>query len=81
MQVTIRLFAADREAAGRSSFVANVPNGSTIADVYRRVIEEHPGIGRSARAVAFALNREHASADAPVRDGDELAILPPVAGG
>jgi molybdopterin converting factor small subunit len=31
-------------------------------------------------ALAFAVNRAHTTADAPVDDGDEVALLPPLAG-
>lgn len=81
MHVTIRLFAAHREASGRSTYIANLPEGCTVADVFRHVCAEFPDIARTARGVAFALNREHASGDALIADGDEIAFLPPVAGG
>jgi molybdopterin converting factor subunit 1 len=81
MHVTIRLFAAHREAAGRSTYIANLPDGCTVADVFRHVCAEFPDISRTARSVAFARNRELASGDVLVDDGDEIAFLPPVAGG
>jgi molybdopterin converting factor subunit 1 len=81
MHVTIRLFAAHREAAGRSAYVANLPDGCTVADVFAHVCAEFPEIARTARSVAFALNRAHAPGEARVSDGDEVAFLPPVAGG
>jgi molybdopterin converting factor subunit 1 len=81
MQVTVRLFAAHREAAGTNAYVADLPDGSTVADAFDRVCAEYPAISRTARSVAFALNQTHVSPDARLRDGDEVALLPPVAGG
>jgi molybdopterin synthase catalytic subunit len=81
MKVTVRLFAAHREAAGRSTYAAVLPDGSTVGQVFEHVCEEFPAIRNTARSVAFAVNREHASSDDRVSEGDEIALLPPVAGG
>lgn len=81
MRVTIRLFASHREALGRSSLQTELPEGTTAAGAFARLAQEHPSLASSARSVAFAVNREHAPPETALRDGDELALLPPVAGG
>ena len=81
MRITVRLFAAHREAAGAGTYVTELPDGSTVADAFARVCSEYPAIARGSRSVAFALNQAHVSGDVPIEDGDELALLPPVAGG
>jgi len=81
MRVTVRLFAAHREAAGTSTYIAELPAGATVSDAYADVCGSFPTIARTLGSTAFALNREHVGADAPLHDGDEIAILPPVAGG
>jgi molybdopterin converting factor small subunit len=81
MRITIRLFAAHREAAGRSTLVVHAPEGSSIADVFALVCRQVPNVQTAARSAAFARNLAHASADDRVAEGDEIAILPPVAGG
>jgi len=81
MRLTIRLFALHREIAGRDAYIIDVPDGSTVADAFALVCSEFPGIAKTGRTAAFAVNRAHVGGDAPLADGDELAILPPVAGG
>jgi molybdopterin converting factor subunit 1 len=81
MLVTVRLFAAHREAAGKNAHVAELAAGSTVADAFAAACAQFPALAKGARSVAFALNQEHVSGDAVVRDGDEVAILPPVSGG
>jgi molybdopterin synthase catalytic subunit len=81
MRVTVRLFAAHREALGQSSLQTDLPDGTTAAGAFARLAQDHPALASTADAVAFAVNREHVSPDTALRDGDELALLPPVAGG
>jgi molybdopterin converting factor subunit 1 len=80
MRVLVRLFASYRELVGRSRMELEVPDGSRVRDVVGRLIEEHPSLGAS-RQVLFARNRSYVASDAPLTDGDELALIPPVAGG
>ena len=81
MRITVRLFAAHREAAGKGEFTAELPDGSTVADAFARLRADHPALEKLARGVAFAVNQSHVPVEAPLHDGDELALLPPVAGG
>ena len=81
MRITVRLFAAQREAAGTASTTTELPEGATVADAYERVCATFPAIERGARTVAFAVNQVHVGTDAALADGDEVALLPPVAGG
>ncbi len=81
MRVTIRFFASQREATGLSTYVADVPDNARAADILASLYESFPKLKTAATSVAFALNREHVKPDAQVRDGDELALLPPLAGG
>jgi molybdopterin synthase sulfur carrier subunit len=81
MRLTIRLFASHREALGLSTLQTELPDGITAADAFARLVADHPALAASARSVAFAVNREHVSPETTLHDGDELALLPPVAGG
>lgn len=81
MHVSIRLFASHREATGRSSLSVEMPEHSSAADVFATLNERFPALRNHANGIAFAINQEQVSPTAEVRDGDELAILPPMAGG
>src|SRR5439155_783102 len=76
----VRLFASYREAAGRGHFDLELPPGSTVRDAIARILREHPLVAEG-RQVVIERNREYASLDAPLADGDELALIPPVSGG
>ncbi|WP_456411652.1 molybdopterin converting factor subunit 1 [Oceanithermus sp.] len=79
MQVDVRLFAHYREAAGTGRLKLELPEGSTVTDARRALEAAHPGLDLSGGMAA--VNEELVPPDAPLRDGDEVAFLPPVSGG
>jgi len=58
-----------------------LPEGSTAADAGRALAERFPAIAPRLSAVAYAINRDYAPATTVLKDGDELALIPPVSGG
>lgn len=80
MTVTIRLFASYADKLGRSAFEIECADGSTVADIVRSVASL-PGGSSLPTVPLVAVNRVYADSGAPVTDGDEVAIIPPVAGG
>lgn len=81
MRVTVRLFAMLRQQAGWRERDLDLPDGATIGDAWQALAETVPAFAQQHDIVRFARNREYASADQPLADGDELALIPPVAGG
>jgi molybdopterin synthase catalytic subunit len=76
MQVTVRLFAALRERAGRDHVVLDLPEGARVADALQALDPLAPGL-----PLVLAVNREYAERDRALEAGDELAVVPPVSGG
>jgi molybdopterin converting factor subunit 1 len=70
-----------RDLAGAGELTLEVPAGARVADVWRSVVAEHPGLAPHASSVSAAVNADFARMDAAVSDGDEVAFLPPVSGG
>lgn len=81
MHVTIRFFAAHREATGVGEYVAEVPEGTHARDMLPLLLQRFPRLERASSSVAFAVNLRQVPAETPLCDGDELALLPPMAGG
>jgi len=80
MTVTVRLFAFYADRLGRSRIDLEVPDGSTVDDVVLR-IAHLPGGEAIPASPLVALNAAYADRRAPVSHGDEVALIPPVAGG
>jgi MoaE-MoaD fusion protein len=81
VQVTARLFALLRERAGWRERQLSLSEGATVLDAWRAIIAESPALGAFDGVVMFARNRAYATPDEPLAEGDELAVIPPVAGG
>jgi molybdopterin converting factor small subunit len=80
MTVSILLFSSARERVGRSRLELAAPKpGGRISDLLRA--PELAALAGRSDGVRYALNEEFASAEAPVADGDVVAILPPASGG
>jgi molybdopterin converting factor subunit 1 len=79
MQVSVRYFAAFREAAGVEVETLETSAAST-AELFSECRSRHPAL-RSWSASMVAVNDELASWEAPISEGDEILFFPPVAGG
>ena len=76
MKIVVRLFAGLREQAGTRERTLKLPKDAKVADVWAALDlgDEPPGL-------MIAVNRAYADRDAPLAEGDEVAIIPPVSGG
>lgn len=81
MSVTVRLFAIFRERLGRSTLPLETAPGETVQVLWERVVAERPDLAALRAVTRFAINGEEAAPDTPVREGDEIAFLPPMSGG
>jgi len=79
MRVRVVYLGILKEIAGRTSDTVDVVDGETAGDLWQRLGGEAPKL--ATRTIAIAINQEYASPDTALRDGDEVAFLPPVSGG
>ena len=81
MTIHVKLFAAARDAAGREVESVDLPPNASVADAEIALCERLPEAADLIAKSAFSVNRAYARRDAPLREGDEVAVLPPVSGG
>jgi molybdopterin converting factor small subunit len=79
--VRVQFFARYAEMVGRREAAVVVTLPATVGDVVRRVREELPGARGLPERPLTAVNLRQVRLEASVQDGDEVALLPPVAGG
>jgi molybdopterin converting factor subunit 1 len=81
MKVRVRLFAVYREALGRSEVDVDVPDDTTVSQIFDRLFSGEIAERLPRRTTLFAVNQEYQPADTKLREGDEVTFIPPVAGG
>jgi molybdopterin synthase catalytic subunit len=83
MQIQIRVlyFALLRDRLRRSEESLSLPAGAKVGDALATLAAREEVIGAAAKSLLLAVNQTLVPADFPLAEGDELALLPPVAGG
>jgi molybdopterin converting factor subunit 1 len=81
IKVKVLYFANAKEVAGtrEEEFILSAPASSDL--LLRRILEIHPGIKNLRKTISISVNRKIISEDLLLNDKDEVALLPPVAGG
>jgi len=81
IKVTVRFFAAPREAIGEAEITTEIPAGTTVGELIDHLTEEYPVLRAYTRFISVAVNRAYVGMQTELQDGDEVACLPPVGGG
>jgi len=81
MRVTVKLFASLRDAVGKRELPLELPAGATAAAAWEKLVAEHPRLQPMIKSLQVAVNQQFAGLDSALKDGDEVAFLPPVSGG
>jgi len=81
MQVLLKCFAWAREVTGEEDISVDIPEGGTVADLRARLEERYPVFAGRMESIAVSVNQEFAGDSAPIRPGDEVALIPPISGG
>jgi molybdopterin synthase catalytic subunit len=80
-RLTIKLFATLRERARTTELSREFPDGTTVGEIWNRLLADFPALGGHHDGVAFAVNQEYVTEDFRPRNDDEVAFIPPVSGG
>ena len=74
-------FASYRDMAGHDELAVELPAGARVADLVQGLRARGGGLSRLPEAPVVAVNMDYAPLATALRDGDEVAFIPPVAGG
>jgi molybdopterin converting factor subunit 1 len=81
MFVTVRVFARLRDLTGQSELSRELPDGATARSAWESLVQDFPALADYGRTVSCAINEDYARMTDALKDGDEVAFLPPVSGG
>ena len=81
MRIQVRLFATYREIVGSRGFTWSSRDGLSLRELVDGVVAKYPRLAGHRDTMLLAVNHDLAASDRILRDGDEVALLPPVSGG
>lgn len=79
--VHIRLYAGLRDMIGAREIDMELPPGATIAALRDRLGEQYPVVQSFLPVLVCAVDEEYVPSEHVLRDGDHVALIPPVSGG
>lgn len=81
MQIRSLFFASYRDLADADERVAQLPARANVADLIAHLRTSDPRLAGLPETPVVAVNMTYAPLATSLRDGDEVAFIPPVAGG
>lgn len=81
MRVTVLFFGALKDVVECASTTIEFPDETTVSSVLDRCLSMNPALEKFKGSLAIAVNQQYAGLQTVVRNGDEVALLPPVSGG
>lgn len=81
MAVRVVFYGRLKQDAGIKTLDLTLDGPQTVGGLVARLVDSYPALAAQLGTVAFTLGAELVSPEHPIRDGDELGLLPPVSGG
>lgn len=81
MKVSVRLFAGLHDLVGKRDVFVELANGATVAQLQEQLGRDYPAVVPFLPTLVCAVDDEYVPAEHHLRDGDEVAFIPPVSGG
>jgi sulfur-carrier protein len=81
ISITVKLFAAFQEATATPEILLAIPINAPVSEVYDRLVSEYPVLEKWRSLTRYAINLDFVEPDTILKDGDEVALIPPVSGG
>jgi molybdopterin converting factor subunit 1 len=77
----VLFFGRVRELTGMTEEASEIPNGTTLADLFGRYSARFPDLAGFRSSIVASRNEEFAAWETLLADDDTIAFLPPVSGG
>lgn len=81
MKIKLRFYSAHREIVGKAEEEIEIEDNITVRELMEKLIERYPKLSDLRDSTIFSLNHRYAKGDEKLKEGDEIAMFPPVEGG
>lgn len=80
-KVSVRLFAGLREMIGERDIEVELPAGATVGELRTQIGQQYPIVQAFLTTLVCAVDEEYVPSEYILREGDRVALIPPVSGG
>ena len=81
LRIRVLFFARGRELAGCNEIEQEMEDGSDSKQLLEAVIARFPALSEISTCLIVAVNQNYETNPVPLKDGDEVALIPPISGG
>ena len=77
----VKFFASYKEALGKDELDLEMDEDSSVSELLKILRKDHPKLGNLMETLVVSVNLEYANYERKLKEGDEVALRPPVSGG
>lgn len=81
IKITILYFAQTSDITGKKIEKTKVKSNTNISDLFFQLITRYPRLKEIEKSLQISVNRKIVKKNFEIKDGDEIALLPPISGG
>lgn len=81
MRLEVQVFASLKDIVGAPVALLEVPDDCSVEHLLNVFAEVYPRLRDGIGSIRVAINEEYVSSEALLREGDRVALIPPVSGG
>jgi molybdopterin converting factor small subunit len=81
MQVTVSFHSYFKDLTGCTRATEELPPGSTLGDLYKKLILRFPKLEAMQRSTLMAVGLDYQRQSHVLKEADEVSLFPPVQGG
>jgi len=81
IQITVKLFAIFQEVLATDQLQLSLESGTSVSAIFDRLVSQHPHLEKWRSLTRYAVNLNFADPQTILKNGDEVALIPPVSGG
>ncbi len=81
MKVKVLYFSSIKDRLKKSTEFFEIKEDSTVSDLIKEIQKKYPDMSESIKNIMIAVNEEYADIQTKLKNGDTVALIPPVSGG
>ncbi|MBS3782140.1 MAG: MoaD/ThiS family protein [Candidatus Thermoplasmatota archaeon] len=80
-EVLVKFFASARDIVGKKDLKMEIQQNWKVEDVLKTIFKKYPELEEMEDQLLISVNKDRTKKNEVLKDGDEIAVMPPVTGG